>query len=65
MPWVQVSDFRKSIEGNLESLRAPWLLDVFNELPASTTLAPRFTVTSLSSLPTKRGRFKFQGAIRY
>ena len=42
VPWVRVSDFRKSIEGNLESLRAPWLLDVFNELPAGTTIGTAF-----------------------
>jgi hypothetical protein len=38
VPWVRVSDFRKSIDGNLEKLRAPWLLDLFNELPEGTTI---------------------------
>jgi hypothetical protein len=38
VPWVRVSDFRKSIDGNLERLRAPWLLDLFNELPEGTTI---------------------------
>jgi hypothetical protein len=38
VPWVRVSDFRKSIDGNLERLRAPWLLDLFNDLPEGTTV---------------------------
>jgi hypothetical protein len=38
VPWVRVSDFRKSIDGNLERLRAPWLLDLFNDLPEGTTI---------------------------
>jgi hypothetical protein len=38
VPWVRVSDFRKSIDGNLEKLRAPWLLDLLNDLPEGTTL---------------------------
>jgi hypothetical protein len=42
VPWVTVSDFRKSLEGNLEKLRAPWILDVFNELPAGTTIGTAF-----------------------
>ncbi len=39
VPWVRVSDFRKSIEGNYEKLRAPWLLDLLNDLPEGTTIA--------------------------
>ena len=38
VPWVRVSDFRRSIDGNLERLRAPWLLDLFNDLPEGTTI---------------------------
>jgi hypothetical protein len=38
VPWVRVSDFRKSLDGNLEKLRAPWLLDLFNDLPEGTTI---------------------------
>jgi hypothetical protein len=38
VPWVRVSDFRKSIDGNLEKLRAPWLLDLLNDLPEGTTI---------------------------
>jgi hypothetical protein len=38
VPWIRVSDFRKSIDGNLEKLRAPWLLDLFNDLPENTTI---------------------------
>ncbi len=38
VPWIRVSDFRKSIDGNLEKLRAPWLLDLFNDLPEGTTI---------------------------
>jgi hypothetical protein len=38
VPWVRVSDFRKSIDGNLEKLRAPWLLDLLNDLPQGTTI---------------------------
>jgi hypothetical protein len=38
VPWVRVSDFRKSLAGNLERLRAPWLLDLFNDLPEGTTI---------------------------
>jgi hypothetical protein len=38
VPWVRVSDFRRSIDGNLEKLRAPWLLDLLNDLPEGTTI---------------------------
>jgi hypothetical protein len=38
VPWVRVSDFRKSLAGNLERLRAPWLLDLLNDLPEGTTI---------------------------
>src|SRR6266487_372519 len=38
LPWVTVSDFRRSIDGNLEKLRAPWLLDLLNDLPEGTTI---------------------------
>jgi hypothetical protein len=38
VPWVRVSDFRKSIDGNLEKLRASWLLDLLNDLPEGTTI---------------------------
>jgi hypothetical protein len=38
VPWVTVSDFRRSIDGNLEKLRAPWLLDLLNDLPEGTTI---------------------------
>jgi hypothetical protein len=38
VPWVRVSDFRKSIDGNFEKLRAPWLLDLLNDLPEGTTI---------------------------
>jgi hypothetical protein len=38
VPWVTVSDFRKSIDGNLEILRAPWVLDLLNDLPEGTTI---------------------------
>jgi len=39
VPWVTVSDFRRSIDGNFEKLRAPWLLDLLNDLPEGTTIA--------------------------
>lgn len=42
VPWVRVSDFRASIKGNLEVLRAPWILELFRELPAGTTIATAF-----------------------
>jgi hypothetical protein len=38
VPWVTVSDFRRSIDGNFEKLRAPWLLDLLNDLPEGTTI---------------------------
>ena len=38
VPWVRISDFRKSIDGNFEKLRAPWLLDLLNDLPEGTTI---------------------------
>jgi hypothetical protein len=42
VPWVRVSDFRKSIDGNLEKLRASWILDLFNDLPEGTTIGTAF-----------------------
>ncbi len=45
VPWVRLSDFRKSLAGNLENLRAPWVLDLLNELPAGTTVATSFHST--------------------
>jgi hypothetical protein len=38
VPWVRVSDFRKSIDGNFEKLRAPWVLDLLQDLPEGTTI---------------------------
>ena len=38
VPWVTVPDFRRSIDGNFEKLRAPWLLDLLNDLPEGTTI---------------------------
>lgn len=42
VPWVRISDFHKSLDGNLEKLRAPWLLDLFNDLPEGTTIGTAF-----------------------
>jgi hypothetical protein len=39
VPWVTVPDFRRSIDANFEKLRAPWLLDLLNDLPEGTTIA--------------------------
>jgi hypothetical protein len=38
VPWIRISDFRSSIDGNLEILRAPWLLDLLNDLGEGTTI---------------------------
>ena len=38
VPWVRVSDFRRGVDENLEKLRAPWLLDLLNDLPEGTTI---------------------------
>lgn len=58
VPWVRVSDFRKSIDGNLERLRAPWLLDLFNDLPEGTTIGTachsNFFVIGTDKAETKR-----------
>ena len=58
VPWVRVSDFRKSIDGNLERLRAPWLLDLLNDLPEGTTIGTachsNFFVIATDKAETKR-----------
>jgi hypothetical protein len=58
VPWVRVSDFRKSINGNLEKLRAPWLLDLLNDLPEGTTIGTAFHsnyfVIATDKVQTKR-----------
>jgi hypothetical protein len=58
VPWVRVSDFRKSIDGNLEKLRAPWLLDLLNDLPEGTTIGTachsNFFVIGTDKAETKR-----------
>jgi len=38
VPWVRISDFRKSLNDNFETLRAPWLLDLLRDLPEGTTI---------------------------
>jgi hypothetical protein len=58
VPWVRISDFRKSIDGNLEILRAPWLLDLLNDLPEGTTIGTAchssFFVIGTDKAQTKR-----------
>jgi hypothetical protein len=58
VPWVRVSDFRKSVDGNLERLRAPWLLDLFNDLPQGTTIGTachsNFFVIATDKAQTRR-----------
>jgi hypothetical protein len=58
VPWVRVSDFRKSIDANLEKLRAPWLLDLLNDLPEGTTIGTAchssFFVIGTDKAQTKR-----------
>jgi hypothetical protein len=58
VPWVRVSDFRKSLDGNLERLRAPWLLDLFNDLPEGTTIGTachsNFFVIATDKLQTRQ-----------
>jgi hypothetical protein len=38
VPWIRISDFRQSISDNLETTRAPWLLDLLQDLPEGTTI---------------------------
>jgi hypothetical protein len=38
VPWIRTSDFRRSIADNLEMLRAPWFLELLNDLPEGTTI---------------------------
>ncbi len=58
VPWVRVSDFRRSINGNFEKLRAPWLLDLLNDLPEGTTIGTachsRFFVIGTDKARTSR-----------
>jgi hypothetical protein len=58
VPWVTVSDFRRSIDGNFEKLRAPWLLDLLNDLPEGTTIGTachsRFFVIGTDKARTSR-----------
>jgi hypothetical protein len=58
VPWVRISDFRKSIDGNLERLRAPWLLELLNDLPEGTTIGTachsKFFVIGTDKAQTKR-----------
>ena len=58
VPWVRISDFRRSIDGNFETLRAPWLLDLLNDLPEGTTIGAachsNFFVIGTDKAQTKR-----------
>jgi hypothetical protein len=45
VPWVRISDFRKSLDDNFEMLRAPWLLDLLRDLPEGTTIGTAFHST--------------------
>lgn len=58
VPWIRISDFRRGIDDNLEKLRAPWLLDLFNDLPEGTTIGTAchssFFVIGTDKAQTKR-----------
>ncbi len=38
VPWIRISDFRRSIDDNAEKTRAPWMLDLLQDLPEGTTI---------------------------
>jgi hypothetical protein len=58
VPWVRVSDFRRGVDENLETLRAPWLLDLLNDLPEGTTIGTachsKFFVVGTDKAQTSR-----------
>lgn len=39
VPWIRVSDFRRSVSDSWEAVLAPWLVELLKDLPEGTTIA--------------------------
>jgi hypothetical protein len=39
VPWIRISDFRRSINAHWEAVLAPWVVDLLKDLPEGTTIA--------------------------
>lgn len=39
VPWIRISDFRRSISAHWDAVLAPWVVELFKDLPEGTTIA--------------------------
>src|SRR6266496_822995 len=39
VPWIRISDFRRTISAHWDAVLAPWVVDLFKDLPEGTTIA--------------------------